>query len=161
DQRLASLFYAAGLGLTRDPIMMVGDRNMWINVGRSQFHLPTGAPQGLRGHTGLVIAGRAALVERLPAVRDRPRETKFDFSGQNDHVGVTCRGGNRVRCYEPDPARFGSLNLGIPYVEFDVPVGTAGGIAAFYRAILEVPAQVEGNGEGAAARVMVGHDQYL
>ena len=40
DQRLAALFYAAGVGLTRDPAMMVGDGNMWINVGRSQFHLP-------------------------------------------------------------------------------------------------------------------------
>ena len=161
DQRLASLFYAAGLGLTRDPFMMPGDRNMWINVGRSQFHLPTGAPQVLRGHTGLVIAGREALIERLAGVRDRLKETKFDFSEQNDHVAATCPWGNRVRCHEPDPARFGSLNLGIPYVEFDVPVGTAEGIAAFYRAMLEVPAQVEGNGEGAAARITVGHDQYL
>src|SRR5437764_4033944 len=69
DQRLASLFYAAGLGLTRDPVMMVGDGNMWINVGRSQFHLPTGDPQVLRGHTGIVIAGRAALLDRLTRVR--------------------------------------------------------------------------------------------
>src|SRR5262245_39706871 len=41
DQRLATLFYAAGLGLTRDPYLMSSDNNMWINVGRSQFHLPT------------------------------------------------------------------------------------------------------------------------
>src|SRR5215475_14780771 len=77
DQRLASLFYAAGLGLTRDPIMMVGDRNMWINVGRSQFHLPTGAPQVLRGHTGLVIEGRAALLDRLASVRKKLADTHF------------------------------------------------------------------------------------
>src|SRR5437899_2351796 len=51
DQRLAQLFYAAGLGLTRDPYLMVADTNMWINVGRSQFHLPTGKPQVVRGHT--------------------------------------------------------------------------------------------------------------
>ena len=55
DQRLAQLFYAAGLGLTRDPYLMVVRHNMWINVGRSQFHLPTGQPQVLRGHTGLVM----------------------------------------------------------------------------------------------------------
>src|ERR1700726_1230228 len=71
DQRLAMLFYAAGLGLTRDPAMMVGDGNMWINVGRSQFHLPTGNPQVLRGHTGIVIADRAALLDRLASVRER------------------------------------------------------------------------------------------
>src|ERR1700681_4552919 len=37
DQRLAALFYVTGLGLTRDPYLMVSDSNMWINVGRSQF----------------------------------------------------------------------------------------------------------------------------
>jgi hypothetical protein len=161
DQRLATLFYAAGLGLTRDPAMMVGDGNMWINVGRSQFHLPTGNPQVLRGHTGIVIAGRAALLDRLAAVRDRLKETRFGFSEQNDHVAATCPWGNRVRCYEPDPARFGPISLGIPYVAFDVPVGTADAIAAFYRRIVEVPARVERNGDGPVARVLVGRDQHL
>jgi hypothetical protein len=161
DQRLATLFYAAGLGLTRDPTMMVGDGNMWINVGRSQFHLPTGQAQVLRGHTGLVIAGRAALIDRLAAVRERLKETRFGFSEQNDYVEATCPWGNRVRCYEPDPARFGPINLGIPYVEFDVPVGTADAIAEFYRRVIELPARVERNGEGPAARVLVGCDQHL
>ena len=161
DQRLAMLFYAAGLGLTRDPIMMPGDRNMWINVGRSQFHLPTGDPQVLRGTTGLVIAGRNALVDRLGAVRERLKDTRFGFAEQNDYVEATCPWGNRVRCYEPDPARFGSINLGIPFVEFDVPVGTVDGIAEFYRRMIDVPASVERNGGGAVARVTVGHDQEL
>ena len=161
DQRLATLFYAAGLGFTRDPFMMPGDRNMWINVGRSQFHLPTGDPQVLRGTTGLVIAGRAALIDRLAGVRERLKGTRFGFAEQNDCVEATCPWGNRVRCHEPDPARFGSISLGIPYVEFDVPVGTADGIAEFYRRMIEVPARVERNGEGAVARVTVGRDQYL
>src|ERR1700675_4081591 len=64
DQRLATLFYVAGLGLTRDPYLMVSDSNMWVNVGRSQFHLPSGGPQVLRGHTGLVMPGREALLDR-------------------------------------------------------------------------------------------------
>jgi hypothetical protein len=161
DQRLATLFYAAGLGLTRDPVMMVGDRNMWINVGRSQFHLPTGDPQVLRGTTGLVISGRAALVDRLGAVRERLKGTRFGFAEQNDYVEATCPWGNRVRCHEPDPARFGQINLGIPYVEFEVPVGTADAIAEFYRRMIEVPARVERNGDGPVARVAVGHDQEL
>ena len=45
DQRLATLFYVAGLGLTRDPYLMVSDGNMWVNAGKSQFHLPTGKAQ--------------------------------------------------------------------------------------------------------------------
>ena len=47
DQQLATLFYVTGLGLTRDPYLMTGVGNMWINVGRSQFHLPTGKAQVL------------------------------------------------------------------------------------------------------------------
>ena len=160
DQRLAQLFYAVGLGLTRDPYMMVADTNMWINVGRSQFHLPTGKPQVLRGHTALVIAGREALLARLAGVAKRLEGTKFSYSEHNDYVAVTCPWGNRVRCYEPDPARFGRISLGIPYVEFDVPVGAAAAIADFYPKIMGVPAHVQ-NGDGTVARAKFGRDQYL
>ena len=160
DQRLAMLFYAAGLGLTRDPIMMAGDRNMWINVGRSQFHLPTGDPQVLRGTTALVIAGRTALLDRLAAVRERLKDTRFGFAEQNDYVEATCPWGNRVRCYEPDAARFGRIALGIPYVEFNVPVGTAKKIADFYPAIMGTPTTMT-NGDANVTRVMMGKNQYM
>jgi catechol-2,3-dioxygenase len=160
DQRLAQLFYAAGLGLTRDPYLMVSDTNMWINVGRSQFHLPTGRPQVVRGHTGLVIAGREALLDRLTKVRGKLDGTKFEFSEHNDYVEATCPWGNKVRCYEPDAERFGRIALGIPYVEFNVPVGTAKAIAKFYPAIMGVPAQVQ-NGDGTLARVQMGKNQYM
>jgi hypothetical protein len=33
DQSVATLFYIEGLGLTRDPYMMSGVDNMWVNVG--------------------------------------------------------------------------------------------------------------------------------
>jgi len=160
DQRRAQLFYAAGLGLTRDPYLMVADTNMWINVGRSQFHLPTGKPQVVRGHTGLVISGREALLDRLAKVKPKLADTKFGFKEHNDYVEATCPWGNRVRVHEPDAARFGRIALGIPYVEFDVPVGTAKRIAAFYPAIMDVPARVT-NGDATVARAMMGKDQYL
>src|ERR1700756_5225631 len=128
DQRLAMLFYVAGLGLTRDPYLMVSDTNMWINVGRSQFHLPSGVAQVLRGHTGIVISDRMALLDRLAAVAGKLNGTAFAYREHNDHVEATCPWGNRVRCYEPNAARFGRITLGIPYVEFDVPVGPAQGI---------------------------------
>lgn len=160
DQRLATLFYVAGLGLTRDPYLMVSDTNMWVNVGRSQFHLPSGAPQVLRGHTGLVISGREALLKRLAAVAPKLGGTAFAFREHNDHVEAVCPWGNRVRCYEPDAARFGRITLGIPYVEFDVPVGTAKAIAAFYPEIMGIPAELK-NGDGTVARAAMGKDQYL
>jgi len=160
DQRLATLFYVAGLGLTRDPYLMVSDGNMWINVGRSQFHLPSGEPQLLRGHTGIVIAGREALLERLTHAARRLDGTAFAFSEHNGYVEARCPWGNRIRCYEPDAARFGRITLGIPYVEFEVPPGTARGICEFYPRIMGMPAEL-GNGEGTVARVSMGRNQHL
>jgi hypothetical protein len=139
---------------------MVSDNNMWVNVGRSQFHLPTANAQVLRGTVGLVISGRAALLDRLAAVRKRLAGTRFDFREHNDYVEATCPWGNRFRCHEPDTARFGRITLGIPYVQFDVPIGAAKGIAHFYREMLPVPAEVV-NGDGATARIKVGKDQHL
>ena len=160
DQRLATLFYVTGLGLTRDPYLMVSDTNMWVNVGRSQFHLPSGSAQVLRGHTGLVIAGRAALLERLASVTKKLEGTAFAFSEHNDYVEATCPWGNRVRCYEPDAERFGRITLGIPYVEFEVPVGTTPAICDFYPAIMGMPAELK-NGDGHVAEVKTGQGQYL
>ena len=160
DQRLASLFYVTGLGLTRDPYLMVSDSNMWVNVGRSQFHLPSGAPQVLRGHTGIVISGRAALLDRLAAVAKKLEGTAFSFSEHNDHVEATCPWGNRVRCYEPDQARFGRITLGIPYVEFDVPPLTAKGVCAFYPEIMGIPTELK-NGDATVTRAKMSKNQYL
>ena len=160
DQHPATLFYVAGLGLTRDPYLMVSDNNMWVNVGRNQFHLPRGNPQVLRGHTGLVIAGREALLARLAVARQKLAGTKFDFREHNDHVEAVCPWGNRIRVHEPDAARFGRITLGIPYVEFDVPVGSAAGIRRFYNEIMNFPAAVT-NGDATVARVKVGKDQHL
>src|ERR1700750_1140060 len=98
DQHLAQLFYVTGLGLTRDPYLMVSDTNMWINVGRSQFHLPSGAAQGLRGQHGIVIAGREALLGRLASVAKKLDGTAFTYREHNDYIEATCPWGNRVRC---------------------------------------------------------------
>ena len=156
DQRLATIFYVSGLGLTRDPYLMTGVTNMWINVGRSQFHLPGGGPQILRGHTGLVIPNRSSLLRRLEAVKQPLEGTRFSYSERNDYVEATCPWGNRVRCFEPGD-RFGNMQLGMPYVEFNVPRGTAAGIARFYKQGFDVKAKVEDN----AAIVPVGRNQVL
>ena len=160
DQRLATLFYVTGLGLTRDPYLMVSDSNMWVNVGRSQFHLPSGPAQVLRGHTAIVISGRAALLDRLASVAKKLEGTAFAYREHNDYVEATCPWGNRVRCYEPDATRFGRITLGIPIVEFEVPAGTAKGICAFYPQIMGIHAELR-DGDGTVARVKVGKDQYL
>jgi len=160
DQRLAALFYVSGLGLTRDPYLMVSDDNMWVNVGRSQFHLPSGEPQVLRGHTGLVISGRKALLDRLAKVTKKLGGTKFSFREHSDYVEATCPWGNRVRCYEPDAARFGRITLGVPYVEFEVPAGAAKGICEFYPQVMGMPSALK-NGDAIVASVTMGKNQHL
>ena len=55
DQSTATAFYVGALGGTRDPYLMVGLDNMWVNLGDQQFHLPTNEAQQLRGHVGLVV----------------------------------------------------------------------------------------------------------
>jgi hypothetical protein len=160
DQRLATLFYVSGLGLTRDPYLMTGVGNMWINVGRSQFHLPTGSPQVLHGRVGLVLPDRAALLERLREVSDALRGTAFEFSEHAHWVDAVCPWGNRIRCHAAGE-RFGGMLLGIPYVELDVPLGSSRAIARFYREILNAPAAQARDAEGDYARVAVGADQQL
>ncbi len=146
DQRLATLFYISALGLTRDPYMMTSVDNMWVNVGaKSQFHLPTGKSQKLRGRTALVIPGREQLLRRLANMKTPLEGTQFAFKKHRDHVEATCPWGNTMLCYEPGE-RFGDMQLGMPYVEFDVPVGAAKGIAAFYARVFDTSTHVEGKG---------------
>ena len=161
DQSLATLYYVAGLGLTRDPYIMVTTNNMWINVGRSQFHLPTGKPQTVRGTTGLIIPDREALLQRLAAAKKHLDGTRFEYREGNDFVEASSPWGDRVRCHFPDVERFGRVKLGMPYVELDVAPGTAKGIARFYREIMGAPATVEENGSGPAAHVRVAADQEM
>ena len=158
DQQLATQFYVVALGLTRDPYLMVGLDNMWINIGASQFHLPTAAPQVLRGCTGLVIPDFDELPARLAAA-GRLKGTKFSYTVAADHADVTCPWGNRIRLHRPGP-RFRRMELGMPYVEFPVPQGTAAGIARFYTQIMAAPARVATNGS-VAAEVTVGTSQKL
>jgi catechol 2,3-dioxygenase-like lactoylglutathione lyase family enzyme len=157
DQLKATAFYISALGLTRDPYLMTGTDNMWANVGVSQFHLPAGGPEVLRGTTGLVLPDRRQLLERLHRAKGELAGTTYGFVEGNDGVEVTCPWGNRIRCHEPDADRFGRIALGMPYVEFDVAPGTTPGIARFYREILGAPATA---GDG-VARALVANGQHL
>ena len=160
DQQIATLFYVVGLGLTRDPYLMTSVTNMWVNLGRSQFHLPTGKPQVLRGVVGIVVPDRAALLQRLAAVRKPLAGSSFDFREHEDYVEAISPWGNRIRCHTPAP-RFGRITLGIPYVQFDVAPGTLDGIVKFYRRMLDVPARIAKDAEGGHALVGVGDGQDL
>jgi hypothetical protein len=138
DQSKAIAYYLMGLGLTRDPYLMAGLENMWVNVGRGQFHLPSReTPQVVRGTTALVMPDLEALLKRLDYAKKYLEGTKFSFKEAGDVVETTCPWGNKIRVHAPDPQRFGPLRVGMPYVELDVAAGTnLEGIARFYREIL-------------------------
>ena len=153
DQRPATLYYMSALGLTRDPYMMTSIDNMWANVGRSQFHLPTGKPQVLRGRVGLVTPDRGQLLQRLERMKKPLAGTRFGFKEHNDFVETTCPWGNTIRCHDP----MERMELGMAYVEFDVPAGTAKGIAEFYGKVFDTMTSVKDG----AAHISVGQDQEL
>nr|WP_294544435.1 VOC family protein [uncultured Rhodopila sp.] len=154
DQSKAIAFYIMGLGLTRDPYLMTGLENMWVNAGRGQFHLPAGKGEVVRGTIALVIPDREALLRRLHNAQKYLDGTKFSFREAGDAVETTCPWGNRIRVHTPDPARFGPMRLGMPYVEFDIPAGTGlAAIARFYVEILGGIAGVASDERGPYARV--------
>src|SRR5919112_2045884 len=157
NQALASNFYLVGCGFTRDPYLFPGTNNMWVNIGKSQCHLPTGDALVFRGHVGIVTPSREQLLDRFAGVQKDLVDSKFKFKEHNDYVEATCPWGNKLHIHEPDEKRFGKINLGIPYVEFTVPAGTAAGIARFYEEILGAHTQVRGNGGGKAAHIAVGN----
>ena len=160
DQQTATLFYVVGIGFTRDPYLTVGLENMWLNLGRQQFHLPTRPEaQAIRGRIGLVVPSLDGLEERLRAVEPGLAGTAFAYSRGDDEIDVTGPWGNRFRCSGPSEA-FGGTLMGLAHVEFDVPPGRAAGIARFYETVLGASTSVDA-ADGSASRVHVGRGQSL
>jgi len=166
DQRLATLFYVTALGGTRDPFIFTGLDNMWVNFGRTQVHMPSrGNPpvaQRLRGTAGFVVPDLAAMAARLDYVRSEmarvapERANAFDFRVGPDAIDLYCPWGNRIRCHAPS-AQFGRMQLGLTYIEFDVPPDTVQGIARFYEQVMNTPVRLS----GPSVEVMAGVGQSL
>ena len=159
DQRLATLFYVVGMGFTRDPYMTPGVVNMWMNVGKTQIHMPTGKPQRIPGHTGIIVPDLKSLKKRLEAVKQDLRGTQFKFSTSRNYLDVICPWGNAYRCFPPN-RKHGPASLGIRYVEFDSRPGSSEGIARFYREIMGAKVAVRKAG-GIAAQIESGYHQLM
>ncbi len=155
DQAVATFFYVNGMGFTRDPYIDFGPFNVWINVGEQQFHLPTSEPQVIRGLVGVVVPDLDQLDQRLQRISSRLKDTHFTFARGKETIEVTCPWGNRIRCH--GPGKFGQMKLGIPYVELNVPAGTAAGIARFYERVFNVATRVRKS----MCEVEVGRGQTL
>jgi len=126
DQVMATSFYVSGLGPTRDPCLNTRVRKIWIDVGKSQFHLPTGEPWLFAQHhrPGDARPRRHCSIG-WPGSKTSSTAASSVSPSATDYVEVTCTWGNRFRLRSPEESRFGAFNLGMPYVEFDVPSGTA------------------------------------
>ena len=155
DQGLAAMFYVTGLGFTRDPYIDFGTFNMWVNLGDQQFHLPVSTPQVLRGHVGVVVPELEGLMKRLSFASKALDDTAFKYQENGNHVELTCPYGNTIKAFES--GTFSSMDLGMPYVQFDVPPGTAKGIANFYTSVMGCPATIDSD----SARIAMGHNQEL
>jgi hypothetical protein len=165
EQRLAILFYVVGLGATRDPYIFPGMENIWLNFGRTQVHMPSRAvppkKERLRGTAGFVVPNLDELAKRLEyAGKEMKRVVgdarAFAYTVKKDCIEATDPWGTRVRCHAPAP-KYGPIDLGLVYVDFDVPPGTAEGIARFYNEVMEAPAEAS---KGRAV-VRIGKNQKL
>lgn len=155
DQTVAALFYVSGLGLTRDPYIDFGQRNVWINVGSQQFHLPLGNPQVFRGRIHVTMPDLDGLQRRLERVGRSLGDTRFAFTAADGIVSVTCPWGNHIVVHGPDA--YPRMTLGIPHLEVDVPAGAAAGIGRFYADVIGCPVETQRGG----VRVRVGHNQII
>lgn len=152
DQRLATLFYVVGLGLTRDPYMMVELDNLWINIGRTQMHLPTRAAQRLPGRIHLVVPDLAWVERSLSAVAPRLAGSAFGLSRRGDVLDVCCPWGNQFVCAQAGERP--ATRLGLTAIELQVAVGHAAGIARFYAEVLGAPARLQVATDGSAVAVV-------
>ena len=160
DQELALRFYISGLGLTRDPYMMVGPEKHVGQCWRATVSFTHPRPAGVDWLHRLVVSDLDALQRRLTRLEDKFTGTAFGWSAKKDYVEVTCPWGNQIRCHAPDP-QFGDITLGMPYVEVLVKPRTARGIADFYRTVMHAPAAVVKDGQGTMAQVGMGRSQVL
>jgi hypothetical protein len=166
DQRLAVLFYVVGLGATRDPYLFPGMENIWLNFGRTQVHMPSRAvppkAERLRGIAGFVVPSLEELAKRLDYAGKEmkrvvpERKTHFEWKKKDGVIEATDPWGTRVRCHAPAP-EYGPIDLGLAYVDFDVPPDSAEGIARFYNEVMEAPATAAKG----RATVRVGKHQKL
>ncbi|MBF2759049.1 MAG: hypothetical protein ISN28_06510 [Ectothiorhodospiraceae bacterium AqS1] len=153
NQERATDFYIDGLGLTRDPYLMAGTDNLWVNCGRHQFHLPQGEAQRWRGCIGLRLPRLDTLEERLERIAPKLEGSLFAWQRKSPkQIEVRCPWGNRFRIHEDTAAGAGS-NGGVSgkrpsspalvYLEMPVRSGEAAKIERFYRKFLKAPGRTE------------------
>lgn len=164
DHDLATVFFMAGLGLTRDPYKRADDTNMGVNVGLQQFHLPRrGNPTPpFPGLVGLVVPDLDGACDRLARLQAAGKfdATPYTLDRAGDMARVTSPFGINMHLHAAGTLPF-LRPLGLAYVDVPVPPGTAAGLVSFYRRIMGCPAELTDLDGVPAAVVGVGAHQSL
>jgi hypothetical protein len=156
----AMIFFCVGLGFTRDPSRMVGTRNMWVNAGRQQFHLPRGEAKPFPGEVGVSVPDVKATLRNLKRVSRELKDTKFSFKEVGKTLSVLSPWGHALRIHQAGELS-GRMLQAISYVNFWVPVGTAKTIANFYDKLIFAPSKVTKSGKFETATITVGANQHF
>ena len=162
EQEPAISFYISGLGMTRDPFLLTGVDNMWVNMGRTQLHLPSREPfpQRFRGTLGIVVPDLKQTEKSLSAIENELSGTRFSFVRRNDWIEATCPWGNQFRIHKPSP-EYGTVHLGMPYLDLNAPPDSAEKIARFYSEIIGAIAHIGTRNGATCASVRTGNSQSL
>ena len=156
----AMLFFCEGLGFTRDPSRMVGTRNMWINAGRQQFHMPRGEAKPFPGEVGVSVPDIKATHRNLKRISRELKGTEFSMKEVGNMLTLSSPWGHILRVHQAGELS-GRMPQAISYVNFWVPVGTAKPIAEFYEKMVFAPSKVSKRGRYAMATVTVGANQHF
>ncbi len=158
DHHLATIFFMEGLGFTRDPTRMVGVRNMWVNAGQQQFHLPIGEAAPFAGEVGITVPKLSQTLRDLKAAGRKLKGSRFAVDREGSTLRIVSPWGHVLRAHEAGELS-GRLAQAIPYVRFAVPAGSADTIGQFYREVLSVPVTLTGRRHARTATVTVGVNQ--
>jgi len=151
-------FYFKALGFVNDPrAQRMSSKGLkWINMGHQQIHLPASDPaQKVRGHIGLEYSNLSEVEARLQT-ENIPYRVIRNVNNEVEFIETACPVGNVFHLHQQNNSNFeagiswlgplphiapseeialpGGLasGLGMRYVDFWIPHGSAGKIAAFY-----------------------------
>ena len=100
DQGPAMLFFCEGLGFTRDPMRMVGTRNMWINAGRQQFHMPRGEAIPFPGEVGVSVKDIKRVHRNMKRIARELKGTEFSIKEVGKTLTCTSPWGHVLRVHQ-------------------------------------------------------------
>lgn len=163
DHDLVSIFFMAGLGFTRDPYTRTDEKNMAVNVGLQQYHLPRlGRPTPpMHGVIGHITPERDAVRARFRKLEKEGvfKGTPYSYKTKRGYHEIVSPWGVTMRLHPTGSLPFPKM-LGINYVDIPVEPGKAEPILNFYKRVMRATGSIEKIGGKKAASVVMGPYQW-